>query len=116
MKTNSDRAELQQALDDASTTLLIFFGESTLVEKLHAKAEAIGLDPDWKVFWISNPGILEAGEKKDWYRDDGQYTTLSMPGDGDKRGVKTAPLENLCQSSGEPSALALRKAFTAADA
>lgn len=116
MKIATDRTELQLALDDASTTLLLLFGESPLVDKLHAKAESIGLDPDWRVFWISNPGLLADDEMRDWYRDDGQYVTLSMLGNGDKRGVKTGQLSGLCQSSGEPSAAALRKSFTAADA
>lgn len=116
MKTTSDRNELQQALDDASTTLLLLFGESPLVGKLHAKAEAIGLDPDWKFFWVSNPGILSDEEKQDWYRDDGQYATLSMPAEDDKRIVKIGALAGLCLPSGEPSSIALRKAFTAAEA
>ena len=116
MKTTSDRIELQQALDDGTTTLLLLFGESPLVDKLHAKAEAIGLDADWRTFWISDPGILSDDEKKDWYRDDTQYTTLSMPNDENKRGAKMGSLGSLCQSTGEPSAFELRNVFTAAEA
>lgn len=115
MKTTDDRAELQMALEDSSATLLLLFGDSQLVGAIHAKAETIGLDPDWKFFWVANPEVLTPDEKKNWYRDESQYATLSMPGDGEKRNVKIGPLAGLCLPSGEPSALALRKAFTAAD-
>lgn len=116
MKTISDRNEFQQTLDDPSATLLLLFGESPLADKLHAKAEVIGLDPDRKVVWISKLDVLTSDEMRDWYRDDNQYATLSMPSDGNKRSVKTGLLGDLCLPSGEPSSFALRKAFTTADA
>lgn len=113
MKITSDRAELDEAIQDARTTMLLLFGESNgAVPKIHDKAEQIITDPDWKTFWIASVAILSAEEKGLWYRADAEYTTLSRLNDEEVRIVKHGASGSLCLISGDPSAIAIKKAFT----
>lgn len=113
MKIVADRAELDQALQDARTTMLLLFGESNgAVPKIHDKAEQIITDQDRKTFWIASVAILSAEEKGLWYRSDAGYATLSRMNDEEVRIVKHGTLGSLCQqASGEPAPIAIKKAF-----
>lgn len=109
----ADKAVLDQALVDPRTTLLLVNGDNPKVSAIHAKAETIDLDPDWKIFWVADVSILSSNEKAQLCGTDSQYVTLSSMNESGERERMVKSVDSLCLvTSGKPSVMSIKKAFT----
>jgi len=108
-----EKVELLNAFEDPRNTVLLLFTESNpTISQIHEKAAEVISDPDWKIFWVTDSALLSDKEKHEWCGAENQYVTLSCVDDSGKRIKKVGAVSSLCMSSGKPSVISIRKAFT----
>ena len=111
--TADEKIELVDAFANPKNTVLLLFTESNpVISQIHEKAMEVISDPDWKIFWVADNTLLSDKEKQDWYGAENQYVTLSCMDDSGERTKKTGAVSSLCMSSGKPSVISIKKAFT----
>jgi len=108
-----EKVELLNAFEDPRNTVLILLaGSNPAISQIHEKAVEVISDPDWKIFWVTDSALLTDKEKQEWCGAENQYVTLSCMDDSSKRIKKLGTVGSLCMSSGKPSVISIKKAFT----
>lgn len=120
----SSRRRLDRALLDPRNVLLLLFAErGSAAEDVYDLAEDSIDDPSRHTFLITNPDLLSDEELQDWDElvlppveddeiDPGTYTIVSA---NTGAVVVKDDVVNLLRSNGDPSILAIRRAFAKGD-
>ena len=108
----TDRQELDAALEEDGTTLLLISDDpDPVAELVHDKAEAVA--KAWQhVFLIEDLALLKPAERRNWLEEPGHFAVL---GGRHKVVAVRGPLSDLMLPSGKPSGIEIRWAFNQGD-
>jgi hypothetical protein len=120
------RTKLDEALRDATTTIVIFCGPGATASACHDAAEENRSQPWHRVFWLPKHRPLTAEEREEWELCEPGASGGPAPADpaatfallsgGPKKLVDSGTVDELLKPNGEPSARRMLDLFDVGDA
>ena len=116
MIIDTDRTELDNALKDSQTTVLLLVGDRTSrAAKVHQLMDARSgsWDPWHRWFLLTGPGVLTAEEER-WFQEASAEHYAVVEGKNlPKKTVANGPVDDLCDSDGQPDEFRILDALQA---